>query len=245
MLLVQQKPETLDGLSREQSRRRVRITGDPFQPEAGARHVTSFWIWAAVLAVLIYLLTPAGPTYFRRLPIGRIREYTSRLAIMRPGASLQAKHVRSGQSFSFLKGDDSGRIEQDVTFVLSERDWPGQDFEGIAGTLRAAAFVARTEVEGVAPTRVLRCTLTGRPISMPTLSGELIARIVPALEFREDDLFTLRLAGVENYAIWRRMNAGSFHEMASNSPSWLTRAFGKYQLKKLDSDKRKPPGSAG
>jgi hypothetical protein len=202
--------------------------------------MTTVVIAVGVIGVLLwFFLAPAGPAYERSKPLSALRDAMPRLAMMGTGSSLTVRHDQSQRSFSFVKGPDAGDVQQTVVFVFRESEWSARELETVGEQLKKAPFVSSQQLRGDAPDRVLECSMTGPPVTMEFLTGELIARIAPALSFNDEESFTLRLDGPMDYSIWRRVNVGPLQRMGGEDQHWIMKRFARRQLKKHEAERRK------
>jgi hypothetical protein len=119
---------------------------------------------------------------------------------------------------------------------LREHDWSTELFDEVSRALGDAPFNCSSQ--GHAPDRVLQCTLTGQPKAMEFLTGRLLSTIAPALRFDREDRFNLRLEGVMDQAIWRRVNIGPLSAMGDDHQPWLWKRYSRYQVEKHDSERQ-------
>jgi hypothetical protein len=157
--------------------------------------------------------------------------------MMLDGSSLRVTHDQSSRSFEFVKPKDTGRTEQTIQLVLEEALWSGSTFDAAARVLRTSPVAPSLELVGRSPGRMISCTLVGQPAAMEFLTNDLLSRLAPILDIGVGDSFTLRLEGAMNHSIWRRMNEGSFRDMAAPRQPRLLRWFANRQLRRREKER--------
>jgi hypothetical protein len=158
--------------------------------------------------------------------------------MMVDGSVLTVTDDGSRRSFQIVKENDTGLPEQRVSLQLSEQVWGTPLFEAVDRILRST-HPSAVILGGSPSDRVLRCSLTGQPISMEFLVHDLLVGIAPAMGISEDHSLSLRLDGGMNSAIWRRVNALPLQSMTAREQPWLWRVFGRYQLKRHAKERQK------
>ena len=188
---------------------------------------------AALVAFLVWFLSrPAGPAYSRRVPLSAVHGATARLAMSWSGSVLTVSTTDGERLFSFSKDEDTGTLEQTLTFHLHEADLGSDMLEAAAEAIRDGAFSTSLQEGAGVGGRTLLATLRGAPQAMETVSEYFLQRLAPPLGLLEGDRFTLRLDGPTDQRIWRRMSANALREMARDDQPWLIRWYGRRQLEK-------------